>query len=100
MNAPLPAHVCKPALKPRKPEPCRCKAYPFPHREFSGKCFADSWGPYCGDCGRPCNTTTVDEGIGAYEYWGQKGVDVRLATVSTCCEAPVFSDAALTVEAD
>jgi hypothetical protein len=32
----------------------------------------------------------VDEGIGHYEYWGAKGVDVRLVEVSPCCEDVVL----------
>ena len=44
---------------------------------------------YCTHCKRECDTITVDEGIGAYEYWGAKGVDIRLVTYSDCCEAEV-----------
>jgi hypothetical protein len=29
----------------------------------------------------------VDFGIGSYEYWGAKGVDIDLQEVSDCCEA-------------
>lgn len=76
---------------------CTCKAYKFPHRELSGKCFAKEDGPFCGACGKPCKAITVDEGIGAYEYWGQKGVDTCIVTSSDCCEADVFSDASLQV---
>jgi hypothetical protein len=28
----------------------------------------------------------VDFGIGSYEYWGAKGVDIRIEEVSSCCE--------------
>ena len=41
----------------------------------------------CKECGKPCDITTTDEGIGAYEYWGATGVDVRICHVSSCCEA-------------
>lgn len=82
----------------RQQETCTCKAYPFPHRAGSGKCVADDPGPFCGCCGQPCSPRQVDNGIGAYEYWGSKGVDVRIDTESDCCDAPVFSDAALTKE--
>lgn len=34
----------------------------------------------------------VDFGIGAYEYWGATGVDIRLSHVSDCCEAEFVDD--------
>lgn len=77
---------------------CTCKAYPFPHRSGSGKCYGDDAGPFCGSCGEPCRPTDVDFGIGSYEYWGFKGVDTNVQTVSDCCEASLFSDASLTKE--
>jgi hypothetical protein len=36
--------------------------------------------------------TVIDEGIGSYEYWGAKGVDIRLVEVSPCCEADVLDE--------
>jgi hypothetical protein len=44
---------------------------------------------WCTDCGQRCSTKWVDNGIGAYEYWGAKGVDRRIEEVSDCCEALV-----------
>jgi hypothetical protein len=41
---------------------------------------------YCASCLKECEAITIDEGIGAYEYWGAKGVDIRLVDVSDCCE--------------
>jgi hypothetical protein len=41
---------------------------------------------YCSCCLQECGVTTIDEGIGAYEYWGDKAVDIRLVEVSICCE--------------
>lgn len=41
----------------------------------------------CEECGKPCKVVNVDFGIGAYEYWGAKGNDVRIEAVSDCCEA-------------
>ena len=32
-------------MKPRKP--CRCEAYPFPHRKYGGKC--EAYDPEAGD---------------------------------------------------
>ena len=39
---------------------------------------------FCSECGEHCTATIIDEGIGSYEYWGAKGVDVRLVEVSPC----------------
>ena len=33
-----------------------------------------------------------DTGIGAYEYWGAKGVDTRMELLSDCCGAEVYED--------
>ena len=44
---------------------------------------------YCTECGKECELVAEDEGIGAYEYWGAKGVDIRWVTYSKCCEAAV-----------
>ena len=34
----------------------------------------------------------VDNGIGAYEYWGAKGVDRNVQWVSTCCDATLLEN--------
>jgi hypothetical protein len=44
---------------------------------------------WCSACGKECYTRIEDEGIGEYEYWGSRGVDVRLVEVSDCCGEPV-----------
>lgn len=44
-------------------------------------------GPVCPACGQECQGSWEDFGIGRYDYWGAPGVDVRMAYVSTCCEA-------------
>lgn len=75
---------------------CTCKGYRFPHRATSGKCVDDGGGAFCGACGDPCRVTTVDFGIGDYEYCGARGVHRDLREVSACCEAEVFEDASLT----
>lgn len=49
----------------------------------------DGSDPHCTECGESCTPKQIDEGIGAYEYHGYKGVDVRLVWVSDCCEAEV-----------
>ena len=41
----------------------------------------------CSECGEECIPKVIDSGIGPYEYWGARGVDVRLEEVSPCCEA-------------
>ena len=81
----------------RKPAPCHCKAYPFPHREGSGKCLANEDGPFCGECGQPCTVRMADNGIGSYEFWGRTGFDRRIEPESKCCSAPVYSNHALTI---
>ena len=56
---------------------------------------------FCGECGRPLgwkDITSVNEGIGAYEYWGAKGVDVSPAMVSRCCLGRLYKDANLVNE--
>ncbi len=44
----------------------------------------------CADCGEACQSITIDNGIGEYEYWGARGRDVRLEEVSPCCWAEVI----------
>lgn len=75
---------------------CACKAYTFPHREASGKCYAKQPGPYCGECGQPAEAKRMDFGYGVTEAWGVVSNHSDVQTVSTCCEAPVFEDANLT----
>ena len=43
----------------------------------------------CMDCGEECDFYMEDMGIGSYEYWGAKGVDVHWVEVSCCCDAEV-----------
>jgi hypothetical protein len=45
---------------------------------------------YCDNCLQPCKGIVVDNGIGEYEYWGQKGFDSSPEYVSDCCEAAVM----------
>jgi hypothetical protein len=42
---------------------------------------------WCCACKQECSVIEVDFGIGSYEYWGAKGVDIDLQEVSDCCEA-------------
>ena len=83
------ADMAKP--KQRHTEVCYCSAYKFPHRAGSGKC----QGPgelLCSACGEVAEGTSVDFGIGAYEYWGSKGVDRNVQWVSRCCEASLLEN--------
>jgi hypothetical protein len=75
---------------------CRCKAYKFPHRLGSGKCWGNHDGPFCECCGQPCKPVLSDVGIGHYEYWGQKCVDKQMVYTSDCCGSSVFVDVNLT----
>lgn len=75
---------------------CTCSGYKFPHRATSGKCLDDGNGMFCGACGQPCESTTVDFGYGGYEFWGRTGNHRDVQTVSACCEAAIYADAGLT----
>lgn len=46
----------------------------------------------CTECGEECRGRVVDQGIGSYEFWGQRGVDSRKVFVSSCCEAEMTTD--------
>lgn len=84
--------------KQRHTEVCYCSAYKFPHRAGGGKC----QGPgelLCSACGEVAEGTSVDFGIGAYEYWGQRGVDRNVQWVSRCCEATLLENTASKSEA-
>ena len=77
--------------KHKHTEVCCCSAYKFPHRAGGGKCH----GPgklLCSACGEVAEGTSVDFGIGAYEYWGSKGVDRNVQWVSRCCEAALLEN--------
>lgn len=50
---------------------------------------------FCGVCGAQCEYHVVDNGIGTYEFWGDKGVDVKVEIESICCGAGVFTNPAL-----
>lgn len=45
---------------------------------------------YCDDCALPCYGVLVDEGIGAYEFWGQRGVHHDYVYKSNCCNAEIL----------
>lgn len=47
---------------------------------------------YCANCLKECNVVTIDEGIGVYEYWGSRSVDIRLVDVSDCCEDELLDE--------
>lgn len=47
---------------------------------------------FCTECKQECDVRYEDEGIGAYEYWGDKGVDTKWVGYSDCCEADVTTD--------
>ena len=42
--------------------------------------------PYCVACKQECHVIKVDFGIGAYEFWGERGVHRDVQEVSSCCE--------------
>lgn len=41
----------------------------------------------CSECGEPCNLREVDNGIGPYEFWGQRGTHHDYAIETDCCGA-------------
>ena len=47
---------------------------------------------YCSYCKQECDVEEVDEGIGAYEYWGATGFHHNWQTVSECCEEDVLEE--------
>ena len=44
---------------------------------------------FCSDCKQECTGVPRDFGIGAYEFWGDKGVHKDVHIVSPCCESEV-----------
>ena len=40
---------------------------------------------YCKICGASCTEVMEDQGVGGYEYFGQRGVDRDMRRVSSCC---------------
>lgn len=44
---------------------------------------------YCMECNEVCSVTEVDEGIGVYEYWGSREIDIKIVKRSGCCDAKV-----------
>lgn len=51
--------------------------------------YPDIYRPTCTACGHKCTLVLVDHGIGPYEFWGAKGIDVDEQWSSNCCEADV-----------
>ena len=76
-----------------KPDPCKCTAYPFPHRLGGGHCTNESLdAPICGACRCHCSPKWVNTGIGPYEFWGATGNDVQMEWESDCCGAECYTD--------
>ncbi len=55
---------------------------------------------WCGSCKEECDLHIVNEGIGHYEFWGQRCNDVSWAAESDCCSAAVYENEMCTVEVD
>lgn len=81
---------------------CCCNAYPVEHPMGVGTCkVEDIDKPVCTSCGQNCEPKAYDDGIGPYEYWGQKCFDSRPYIGSDCCEADMISpDTGLTYESE
>ncbi|HET9680183.1 MAG TPA: hypothetical protein VFP95_06460 [Gammaproteobacteria bacterium] len=69
--------------KKHTPEPCRCPAYSFPHREYSGQCEGreQAW---CSDCGKPCGVRETHEDE-THECWGHVATTRFDFIESDCC---------------
>lgn len=66
---------------------CDCAAYKFPHRLGGGACQReDESGAYCRDCGSQ-DIGAEDFGIGAYEFWGRKGVHREVGPICLNCDS-------------
>ncbi len=63
------------------------------------KKFATVWG-WCEECDKECIVKVVDNGIGAYEFWGAPGNDVQLDVESECCNAGIYDDAGVEITLD
>ena len=57
-------------------------------------------GPWCNECGCPCGTQWVDNGIGSYEFHGMKGNDTQWVLETDCCDGVPYEDPLLTIEAE
>lgn len=55
---------------------------------------------WCGSCKEECDAHVEDEGIGRYEFWGQKGYDTRLVYISDCCDDIVYDDPECMIESE
>ena len=60
----------------------------------------DDTGPYCSLCGRQDKGAIINCGIGPGEAWGKPFNDVDMRYLSTCCEAVLFDNRDMQVEAD
>lgn len=67
-------------------EVCQCQAYKWPHRKGSGQCLALEFGPFCGECGQPCEAQVVEADF-----------NQGLCVISSCHEAECFDDAELKI---
>lgn len=45
---------------------------------------------WCDACGRECHGVRVDEGIGPYEFWGQRGNHHDYVFKSHCCTEEIL----------
>lgn len=52
----------------------------------------------CTSCGNTCGAVSIDDGIGPYEYEGQRGIHHNFITVSDCCEAAILDEFGSTYE--
>lgn len=50
---------------------------------------------FCCGCGNMVNGVFIDQGIGAYEFWGAHYVDANVEWCSPCCECDIYQDANL-----
>lgn len=46
----------------------------------------------CCECDEECTPKEIDEGIGPYSFWGQKGHHREMDIISSCCEATIVDE--------
>ena len=46
---------------------------------------------WCAECHEHCYGVLINDGIGSYEYWGQKCRDDHWISVSNCCNAEILA---------
>lgn len=46
---------------------------------------------WCSHCKQECTIIGIDEGVGPYEFQGQRGTHIDIRAASDCCESEVLN---------